>query len=216
VLQGLLPEDAPAGSATSARGLLWQAFSEEERLNTIRQTLCDDIPTIYELADVAFPDVDDQPARELATVQLIDLAVAAQPDGHGAPLLPARYHFLVRSLEGSFVCRHPDHPDHEPRLLLARHETCPACADHGINSHMFEYGTCRRCGTGYAVGAEQCDPETGTFSLGSAGAFGPLTLFAFAKPRIEGHDEDEDAFDDDTSTNQTANVPSVRRLRRVR
>ncbi|MEQ8717738.1 MAG: DEAD/DEAH box helicase [Acidimicrobiales bacterium] len=106
-----------------------------------------------ELDDVArrvFPDYGD--ASE-ALVDLIDLAIAARHDSADAPLIPARYHFWVGSLEGGFLCLHRGHPEGHPRLLLARHDSCPACEKAGLSSAMAELGVCRRCGIEYLVGS---------------------------------------------------------------
>ncbi|WP_298210758.1 DEAD/DEAH box helicase [Ferrimicrobium sp.] len=94
---------------------------------------------------------DGQMAQKQLTA-LIDVCVRARRRSSETPLVPARYHFLIRALEGAFVCVDRGHPSTKPRLLLARHLVCPGCATVGIESRMFEYGTCRRCGAGYLVG----------------------------------------------------------------
>lgn len=89
---------------------------------------------------------------EAPLLDLIDLAVAARTRPEDAPLVPARYHFFVRALDGAFACLHPDHDPREPRLLLHRHEHCPACAGRRRQAVMFELGVCRRCRAEYVVG----------------------------------------------------------------
>ena len=89
---------------------------------------------------------------ELALLDLIDLAVAARARPEDSPLVPARYHFFVRALDGAFACLHPEHDAGEPRLLLHRHEHCPACAGRRRQAVMFELGVCRRCRSEYVVG----------------------------------------------------------------
>lgn len=83
---------------------------------------------------------------------LIELGVIARHTEDDAPLLPARYHYFLRAMEGAFACLHPGHPPGQPRLLLHRHEKCPACAAVGNDAIMFELGVCRRCGAEYLVG----------------------------------------------------------------
>lgn len=85
--------------------------------------------------------------HEADLVALVDLCLAAKPHAADAPLLPARYHFLMRALEGAFVCASPIHPAGVPRLTLARHERCQACS-----SQIMELGSCRKCGAAYFVG----------------------------------------------------------------
>lgn len=89
---------------------------------------------------------------DLDLVALIELSIAAKENPQDESLLPARYHFWLRALEGGYVCLHPAHDPSTSVLLLARHESCPGCADKGRRSQMFELGTCRRCGAEYLVG----------------------------------------------------------------
>ena len=80
------------------------------------------------------------PSARADTVALIDLCVAAKVDDEDAALIPARYHFFLRSLEGAFVCLHPTHTSGEPQLLLQRFERCPSRARQGRTAAMFELG----------------------------------------------------------------------------
>ena len=50
------------------------------------------------------------PRAQAELVDLVALGARARSDPESAPLLPARYHFFVRSLEGAYVCLHPEHP----------------------------------------------------------------------------------------------------------
>jgi ATP-dependent helicase YprA (DUF1998 family) len=84
-------------------------------------------------------------------VSLIDLCVAARHRDDDAALIPARYHFFLRALEGAFVCLHPGHTV-DPRLLLARHGQCPSCAQRDRTAAMFELGVCKNCSAEYLVG----------------------------------------------------------------
>jgi ATP-dependent helicase YprA (DUF1998 family) len=92
------------------------------------------------------------PAAAPELVALIDLCVAARHRDDDAPLIPARYHFFLRALEGAFVCLHPGHNQDDPKLLLSRHEQCPSCARQGRTAAMFELGVCRNCSAEYLVG----------------------------------------------------------------
>lgn len=104
-----------------------------------------------ELGDIATRVFTGPTARQ-DVVALIDLCVAAKSGVDDAPLIPARYHFFLRSLEGAFVCLHPGHTDGEPSLLLQRFGWCPSCSRQGREAAMFELGVCRNCGAGYLVG----------------------------------------------------------------
>ncbi len=85
-------------------------------------------------------------------VALVDLGVSARRRPHDASLIPARYHFMLRALEGAFVCVSPQHTQGEPALRLSRFDNCPSCQKHGRQARMFELGVCRRCGAEYLVG----------------------------------------------------------------
>ena len=138
-------------------------------------------------AKIAF---DDASAVE-DLVSLISLAVQARRGAHDDPLIPARYHFFVRALEGAWVCLHPQHPEAAPALLLARHDACPACANVGRAARMFELGVCRKCGAEYLVGTrhgahfEQAPPFSSLTHL----------LIERTAPAADADDEDEETSD---------------------
>lgn len=118
-------------------------------------------------------------------VELVSLGATARPSPEDSSLLPARYHFLARSLEGAFVCLHPDHPPAEPTLRLARHHECPSCRP-ARQSAMFELGTCKKCGAEYLCGDLRDDDR-----LALPGAIGPVVHFLLGRT-VSPSEEDED------------------------
>ncbi|MCL4434827.1 MAG: DEAD/DEAH box helicase [Actinobacteria bacterium] len=122
---------------------------------------------------------------------LIDLGVQAQLAVASAPLVPARYHFLVRALEGAFVCRSPLHPPGEPELRLSRHEHCPSCRDNHVESRMFELSVCRKCGASYIVGTIT-ESGDAVRTLGTASPYAADLLYLLIDDTAELEDEDED------------------------
>lgn len=98
-------------------------------------------------------------------VALVDLCVMARERPDDAPLLPARYHFFVRALEGAFVCLHPAHETGKARLQLTRHDECVHCRRQDQQSAMFELGVCRHCRAEYLIG--QLDLASGVFAPSS-------------------------------------------------
>lgn len=131
------------------------------------------------------------PGGEADLVALIDLCVAARHRDDDAPLVPARYHFFLRSLEGAFVCLHPGHVSGEPMLRLSRHERCPSCARHGRNAAMFELGVCRNCAAEYLVGELS---EHGNAELLTTSAdFATRRRYLLLGDVVAGDDEDEAA-----------------------
>ena len=123
-------------------------LGQESTVISVQEQLSDGARAIDTLARTVFagPDASND------LVKLVDLAVAARTRSDDAPLLPARYHFWVGSLDGGYLCQHPSHPAGKTRLQLNRHERCPECSREGRRSHMVEIGVCRSCGTEYAVG----------------------------------------------------------------
>jgi ATP-dependent helicase YprA (DUF1998 family) len=174
--------DARDGMEPSLTDLL----AGDRRIVDLQRRLEQGAVEIPEAARVAF---DDEAATQ-DLVALVDLAVAARRDGDDLSLIPARYHFFLRTLEGGYVCLHPAHSASHPPLRLTRYERCPGCALEGRSARMFELGTCRRCGAEYLVGVragkrfEQAPP------------FARLTYLLLG-PAAESADEDEDEDEDD-------------------
>jgi ATP-dependent helicase YprA (DUF1998 family) len=103
-----------------------------------------------DVRDLASRVLPDGSVEDLVT--LVELCSSARSRGDSPAVLPARYHFLLRALEGGFVCLHEGHPPGAKRLLLTRHTECPTCAAAGIRAAMFELGVCRFCGAEYLLG----------------------------------------------------------------
>ena len=126
---------------------LHRALREEQTVISVQKQLTHGALSIDALAgNILGPNG----SKDLS--KLVDLAVAAKTHSSDAPLLPARYHFWVGSLDGGYLCQHPEHPSGINRLKLERHKQCPDCRRQGRQSHMVELGVCRSCGAEYAVG----------------------------------------------------------------
>jgi ATP-dependent helicase YprA (DUF1998 family) len=146
IAQRDLGDAAPKAGDLAPEAFLATLLERDERMVALQARL---EHGSVELAEAAAELFDGSQER---AVDLVDLGVVARRRPDDAPLLPARYHFFLRALEGAYVCLHPRHPDAAPKLLLGRHERCPACVGAGIESHMLELGVCRRCGAEYLVG----------------------------------------------------------------
>lgn len=115
-------------------------------LNLLQQKLLGS-PT--QLADIAQEIFEGDAQAGEKVVALVDLAVRAKLNPDSAPLLPARYHFFVRALEGAYLClNEKQHLPGQPRIFLNRREKCPTCG-----ANVWELRTCYRCGEIYLVGA---------------------------------------------------------------
>lgn len=71
--------------------------------------------------------------------------------------LPVRYHQIVKSPAGAFVCLSPHHPDSPstPRITLQPGRSCVACSNIGVESRLIELAACRSCGAEYLRGRER-------------------------------------------------------------
>lgn len=91
--------------------------------------------------------------------KFIDIASFARIPHFPHALISARYHLILRALEGLFYCFGKNHPDSSPRLFLERHELCPECSKIGFENVTFELGPCSRCGHTYMIGAIGADED---------------------------------------------------------
>jgi len=124
----------PAGEDLSSRigGLLQQ----DARSAALRRLVTGDPVEVHEVANQVFEDLPEQ-ERVPALSDLVDLLLQARDPSSGAPLLSARYHLFLRSLEGAFVSYWP-----ERQVLLDRKAGEPIA---------FEVALCRECGQHYFV-----------------------------------------------------------------
>ena len=157
-----VPAAQSAESAVDAA--LAELLARDANVVEVQRRLETGSQEFHEIADAVLG-----PNHAADLVELVDSAVAARHGEDDAPVLPARYHFFLRSLEGAFVCFASDHPEASPRFLLTRHESCPACLADGRKAMMFELGTCRRCGAEYILGTQRVD------QLVQAPPYGKLT-----------------------------------------
>jgi hypothetical protein len=130
----------------------------------------------------------------------VDICSAARVPGEEYNALSARYHFMLRALEGVFRCFSPEHSSEQTRLFLERHEECPHCATRGVLSRTFELGPCSVCGVEYIIGS--LEPVTDEIHrIVPAERFGEELLYLSLQRRnARDSDEDEDVEvgDDDS------------------
>jgi ATP-dependent helicase YprA (DUF1998 family) len=167
---------------------LYRLMSTESRTLHLRQRLSAGSVSVSELQGSGGADPQ-------ALVSLVQLAWRAVDDTD-IPLLPARYHAFARSLEGAFICIDPEHPG-PTRLWLDRQLHCPACLSVGRQRLVFEFGSCRKCGSGYVLGEAEKGPD------------GDRLVPAGLNERSLVHlliDDADDTFDDDENIDQDENV----------
>lgn len=123
--------------ATQQRCSILQADARVRELQSAIGIPC---PT-KQVADQVFDDVAEA-VREDALAAFVELLTKASDPSSGAPLLSARYHFFLRSLEGAFVTYEPS-----KRVRLERPGENP-----DEPGAWFEIALCRECGQHYFVG----------------------------------------------------------------
>ena len=147
-----LPTTLPPHTTTDAQGLL-EALDAEHHVIALRAHLSTTPLDISEASGTAFSGISQEQLRAL-------LDICTSSHNKTEPLVPARYHYILRAIEGAFVCLSQKHPPNTPKLQLDRHKECPLCAASGTTSTMFEFGVCGRCGASYIIGRKE-EPATG-------------------------------------------------------
>ena len=109
------------------------------RATQLRQIATEHVMDFVEIGKRIFPDLDED-SRINALSLLVELLMKARDPVTGRPLLSARYHFFIRSLEGAYLSLYPVN-----KVSLDRFGN----PDEG---KLFEVALCRECGQHYLVG----------------------------------------------------------------
>jgi hypothetical protein len=121
---------------------------QDSRTSKLRHSINGNPRKVRDLADLVFEDlpVDD---RIPALSNLVQILIQAKDPTTNAPLLSARYHLFIRSLEGAFVSYWP-----EKKVFLERKA--------GNDKYqVFEIALCRECGQHYFVGQKNSRERLG-------------------------------------------------------
>ncbi|MCK4329523.1 DEAD/DEAH box helicase [candidate division WOR-3 bacterium] len=114
-------------------------LQRDQRSTKLRKEITTAPREVGELADKVFPDLPEK-ERVGALSELVELLIRERDPSSNAPLLSARYHLFLRSLEGAFVSYLP-----QKRLFLERRSQFEEGA-------TFEVALCQECGQHYLVG----------------------------------------------------------------
>lgn len=117
-------------------------LQSDSRATQLRRRVTGNPTEVQDIADQVFADLPNQ-ERIPALAQLVDVLLLAKDPTSNAPLLSARYHLFLRSLEGAYVSYWP-----YKQVFLDRK------ADAG-GSAVFEVALCRECGQHYFVGPKE-------------------------------------------------------------
>ena len=111
----------------------------DRRATDLRRYITGNPAEIQDIANQVFGDSPEQ-KRVSALSELVDLLLQTKNPLSGSPLLSARYHLFLRSLEGAFVSYWP-----QKKVFLDRKAGDDECT-------AFEVALCRECGQHYFVG----------------------------------------------------------------
>jgi superfamily II DNA/RNA helicase len=152
---------------------------------TLRRLITGKPAEVQEIANQVFEDLP-QEKRVSALAELVELLLQAKDPSSDAPLLSARYHLFLRSLEGAFVSYWP-----EKKVFLDRKAV-------GKDVTAFEVALCRECGQHYFVGKIKDSKLVEAIRDPSDGNFGAT----FLRPIENGRDEDEEGESGEVSNKQ--------------
>ena len=96
----LLDNEDPAKS-------MWRLLQCDFRSAKLRRSITGSPTEVREIADRIFDDLPEQ-ERIPALSELVDLLLRTKDPSSDTPLLSARYHLFLRSLEGAFVSYYPE------------------------------------------------------------------------------------------------------------
>ena len=192
------------------RRFLYETLRHSTHLYQIHRRLQQQPEYVEELTRTVFGD----PQLYLgALVALVDLAVKARPSADDNALLPARYHFFVRAIEGAYLQLRP-----QPTLFLERYEQIEK---DGSTYAVFELATCRRCGAGYLAG--ECRQDSG--NIGQEYLRHPSNRVYEEDRRLEYFllldnqavvEEDENEIENETDENGTGVEDAARHAKNVK
>jgi len=114
-------------------------LQRDSRAAALRLLITGNPAEVWKIATQVFDDLPDE-KRVFVLSELVELLLQAKDSVSNAPLLSARYHLFLRSLEGAFVSYWP-----QKKVFLERK------VGDG-ESTAFEIALCRECGQHYFVG----------------------------------------------------------------
>lgn len=199
--------------SSSADGFLYGVMSGDEYVVRTQQLLAEDPLALTELAGMLFGSGMSPHTSEQSAVSLIGLAVRARPSEDSSPLLPARYHLMLKALGGAWLSFLP-----EPKVHLDQ----VARVTWGDKTAMaYEAGVCQKCGAPYILGARVNSDSGNGWHLAPVSADSNdrearyYAVLAPEDPSEMRPDEDEDPIAYDTSKSLYQLCPACGDIRRA-
>ncbi len=130
--------------------VIYIILQKDARATRLREKITGHTIKVDELAKNIFPELENDGEKIKSLVRLAQLLVSAESPIDGSPLLTARCHFFLRSLEGAYLSLAGTNSTdtNQPfttKILLDRTSFHPEHA-------FFEIALCRECGQHYLVG----------------------------------------------------------------
>ena len=133
---------------TSVETTLFEALSGFGPMQMLVNETMTEARALDELGEILCPTADPSTAQLFVTI-LAALGSVARPSTGESGLLPCRVHAFLRGLAGLWACPDPSSHGLEPsknpigQLFAQPQEQC------GCGARVFEYFTCRNCGSSY-------------------------------------------------------------------
>ena len=147
---GFLAERGVSIDGRPVAELLHAALHDYGPMNLLVNETMDKAQPVSELGSTLFPGVEPAVA-DVAATALVALGSAAREQPDEAGLLPCRVHGFFRGLPGLWACidqECSELEEHQRGGPIGRLYTQPR-ATCGCGARVFEYYTCRHCGTSY-------------------------------------------------------------------
>ena len=112
---------ANTGPVDDARGLLGSLLLRDQRVRRLMDAVADHAVELQSLGDDLFSECD-RGSRIERLAALVDLLIYARDPSTGAPIISARYHLMLRALDGLYLSYAPEKRVHlERRFVDCRH-----------------------------------------------------------------------------------------------
>ncbi len=129
-------------SSKSIEHILWELLIKDCNMQNIISILEDSPCDLFELAEKLHIEPEE-------IFFLVEVGLLAKNTYNNQVLLPAKYHFFIRALEGAYLRFLPE--------INLRLQSRKEKFINGINYKYFEIASCRRCGAFYLVGKTSSD-----------------------------------------------------------
>ena len=189
VPDSIINRESSNGCKTKVK--LYNIFKEDERINNTIEILAKGPIQLDELSEIIF---QDEPDKLKYIASLIDLCNVLRKSEADNPLIPARYHFIIKALEGAFIIF-----TEKPQIYLNRMNTV-AIDDEEYKA--FEIASCTKCHSLYIVGETVFNEENGySYLLESNNKYyddiNRIEFYSFLEDRDDNYTGTENENEDD-------------------